>query len=172
MSDYSFNRKKDKLWRLDCYAGSIVFITWVCVTAVLFPQHGDYVSLSPIALSVCLKAKLKNRCHWTVGECSSHAFLLRLYIPTLSTNGRPELTARPCVGPKPLLHFLPAAHTHAYIKRSKDTHMWMLTYSPRTQMNKCENILTDISIHTHTNIQYVCTVHVYANTQNRLTAAP
>ena len=57
-------------WRVHCCVGSIVFMPWVCVTAVLFPQHSEYVPLSPIALSVCLKAKLKNRCHWTVGECS------------------------------------------------------------------------------------------------------
>ncbi len=174
MSNYSFNRRADKMWRVHCYVRSFVFITRVCVTAVLFPQHSDYVSLSPIALSVCLKAKLKNRCHWTVGECSSHAFLLRLYIPTLSTNGRPEEQQDLVWVPNPCcISFLSHTRIHQTLKEHahvdadiqplhSDEQMWTYTYR-----------YFPTHTHTHTQIQYVYTVRMYANTmQNRHTAAP
>lgn len=58
----------ERVWEVQCYPGSI--IPGVCVAALLFPQHSERVRLSPITLSVCLEAKLQNRCHWTVGGCT------------------------------------------------------------------------------------------------------
>lgn len=101
----------------------------------------------------------------------SHAFLLGLNIPTLNTNWRPEEQQDLVWVPSPCcISFLPHRHTYTHIKHSKNTHMWMLTYSPRTQTNKCEHTLTDISMHADTHS--VCIVHMHAKAQNHHTAAP
>lgn len=99
------------VWELHCYPGSI--IPRVCGAALLFPQHSEQVRPSPITLSVCLQAKLLNRCHWTVGGC------IGPHLPPEAIHSSPQQqlehsTVLKTTAAFPLLHKHISKHTHTH----------------------------------------------------------